>query len=527
MNRKKGKGFIFLSVLLLAGCSGPYLEKSADREVSIILKEKQKKIQSDVLPENVISDETLPETVILDLKNASYIAKSNNRTYKSKQEDVYLNILDLTYQRYLFRTRYGFGGGIYLEKGDGEKVSGQVNFQLLRWLATGAQITFDITKDFIKYLTGDKKTDFQTMVSLDILQPLLKGAGREIAQEDLIQAEREAVYSIRDFLRYEKSFFIETSEKFLNILLLKKRKENFYNNYQSIKATRERIEMLSAAGRIEPLQVDQARQNEYIAYQRWISSENAYLSALDSFKVFLGFSTKTSLYLKDDILENIIEAGIYEPDIDIKSYIDIALRKRLDLLTSYDRVEDAKRKITVALNKLKPEVNLIVKVTSTTDTHSSPTIEFNEPSYKTGIEFDLPLDTIPNRNYYKKALIDLNRKQRDFENKRDTVILEVYQQYRNLKEYYQSYLTQQNSLLLAKKRVESTDLLLQAGRATTRDILEAEEAYLEAKNDLLTAAVNYLLSYLRFLYSTELLELDEKGMWEGIYEKIVKNTDEK
>jgi len=510
----------------MAGCSPRYLERSADKEVSTILEEKKKEIGKGVLPDTAITDNTSSETIILDIKGAISLARDNNRTYKSKQEDVYLNILDLTYQRYLFGMRYGLGGNVYMEKVDEKSVTGNVNFTLLRWLATGAQITFDITKDFVSYLTGDKKTDFQTMISLDILQPLLKGAGRTVAQEDLIQAEREAVYTIRDFLRYQKSFSIETSENFLNIILLQKRMENSYNNYQSIKAIRERIEMLAEAGRIPPLEVDQARQNEYTAYQRWLDAENSYLSAVDNFKVFLGLSTKSSIFIKDTLIENMMETGITEPDIDIKSYINNALKKRLDLLTYYDRVEDAKRKIKVALNKLKPEVDLIVSSVSG-NTNTNPTLESNEPTYKTGIEFDLPLDRLPDRNFYKKALIDLNRKQRDFENQRDTVILEVYQQYRNLQEYYQSYLTQQNSLLLAKRRVESTDLLLQAGRATTRDILEAEEAYLSAENDVATAVVNYILSYLRFLNSAELLELDEKGMWEGIYEKITKNTGEK
>lgn len=178
---KKIEGRVFIVLFLLTGCSAHYLEESADKEVSTILREKQEKIKNDILPENLITDETSSETIILDLKTASYIAKYNNRTYKSKQEDVYLNILDLTYQRYLFGMRYGLGGNVYyMDSGDAENVSGEVNFRLLRWLATGTQITFNIAEDFLKYLTGDKTKDFQTMVSLDILQPLLKGAGREI-----------------------------------------------------------------------------------------------------------------------------------------------------------------------------------------------------------------------------------------------------------------------------------------------------------------------------------------------------------
>jgi len=93
---------------------------------------------------------------------------------------------------------------------------------------------------------------------------------------------------------------------------------------------------------------------------------------------------------------------------------------------------------------------------------------------------------------------------------------------RSIEEAYQSYVVQKNSLDLATRRVESTDLMLQAGRATTRDLLEAQESYLQAKKSLSSAIVNYLLSYLDFLKNTEQLELDDSGVWKGdLYEKII------
>jgi len=226
------------------------------------------------------------------------------------------------------------------------------------------------------------------------------------------------------------------------------------------------------------------------------------------------------------LLEHLIETGITEPDINVNEFIGNAVKKRLDLLTYYDRVEDSKRQITIALNNLKPKVDLIMNVTASTDEEDHLTVDFKNFSYKTGVEFDLPLDKLPDRNTYKRALISLNSAQRNFENARDTVILDIFQQYRNLEEYYQSYVIQKNSLMLASKRIESTDLLLQAGRATTRDLLDAQESYLSAKNELASAVVNYIVSYLRFLYSAEYLEVDDHGMWKGdIYEKVTgKNT---
>jgi len=519
------KCVFFVIFLLMSGCSLKNLERSADREVSSIMSEKMKKIEGEKVPGFIpgIDESSRSETVFLTLKDAIVLAAKNNREYKSRQEDIYLNMLDLTYQRYLYRTRFGLTGDAGWDKGDGESFSGGLNLRLLRWLAQGAQITMNISEDFIKYLTGDRRKDVQTIISMNILQPLLRGAGKAIAQEDLVQAERSAIYSLRNFIRYQNSFSVDTTEKYLALLLSRNNLQNIYNNYESLKSARERMEMLADAGRQPPYEVDQARQSEFAAYQNWLRAKNAYETLMDNYKVFLGLARKDVLALDDRLLEHLIDSGIEKPAIEPQEFMDAALMKRLDLMTDYDEVEDARRRINVALNRMKPRIDAELSVTGSTETRSYPNLDFNQPSYRAGIIFDLPLDRLPDRNNYKKALIDLNKRQRDFESRRDSIILEVDQQYRNLGEYYQSYLIQLNSLKLAEKRIESTNLLLQAGRATARDLLEAEESYLQAKNSLSASVTNYLVSYLKLLYSAERLELDDTGLWKGdLYEKITK-----
>jgi|LSQX01.1.fsa_nt_gb outer membrane protein TolC len=516
--------FIFL---FFSGCSLKDLEKNADKEVYGIIEEKKIEISKELVPEELVKldDGSSGETIFVNMKDAIIFAVKNNRDYKSKQEDVYLNILNLTYQRYLFRTRYNISGNVGWNKAGDETVSGSLGLNVFRWLATGAQITFDMTKDFLHYLTGDKSSDLPTIISLNLLQPLLRGAGRAIAQENLVQAERDAIYSIRNFIRYQNSFSVDTTERYLSLLLKKNSAENIYNNYESLKATRERVENLSEAGRLPPFQVDQAKQSEFAAYQNWVRANNSYITSLDSFKIFLGLPAESNLNMDGQLLEHLINVGIDKPEIKISEYLATTLQKRLDLLTYYDRVEDAKRGINIALDELKPEVNVRLGVKSSLETKSFPDLDIKDPTYNTRLTFNLPLNKLPERNKYKRALLDLNRKERDFESMRNNIILEVSQQYNNLEEFYQSYLIQLNSLNLAEKRIESTNLLLQAGRATTRDLLEAEESYLQAKNALSSSVVNFLISHLKFLYATENLELDNTGLWKGdLYEKITKQN---
>ncbi len=521
------KSVIFLSIIsvfITAGCSARYMEGAADREVYRIIEEKEGQARDEILP-----GETLPaeekKSLSLDLREALAMAAENNKTYAERRENVYLNVLDLTYQRHQFTTRYGAGGSASLQGNGEDSLSARFNLQLIRWLQSGARITLDIGKDFLAYLSGDRDRDLYSIITMNLLQPLLRGAGRQIATESLVQAERDSIYSIRGFLRYQKEFSIEATERYLNILLLENRKENFYNNYESLKRTRERIEMLAEAGRAPSIQVDQARQNEYDAHQRWITSVNSFDTAIDNFKIYLGLSPDTILLLDYSMLDSFIATGVQREDIDIDDFIENALARRMDLLTQYDRLQDAERRVYTAIDAARPRLDLRARISASTARETSPTLDFQSPSYSVGLELDLPIDSLPERNQYKRAVITLERAERDFEEKLYSVRLEIIQQHRNLEEAYQRYLIQENSLKLAEQRIKSTDLLLQAGRATIRDLLEAEEAYLRSQNELAGEVVNYIISYLRFLHSSESLELDETGVWRGaIYERIIEKS---
>ena len=52
---------------------------------------------------------------------------------------------------------------------------------------------------------------------------------------------------------------------------------------------------------------------------------------------------------------------------------------------------------------------------------------------------------------------------------------------------------------------------LQAGRADTRDLLEAQEALLQAKNSASSSLIDYNLSRLALFLDMELLRVDENG----------------
>jgi len=69
------------------------------------------------------------------------------------------------------------------------------------------------------------------------------------------------------------------------------------------------------------------------------------------------------------------------------------------------------------------------------------------------------------------------------------------------------------SVTLARKRVESTELLFQAGRVNMRDVLEAQDALTRAENSRTQVLVSYRLDWLRLLLDMERLSVDPATLW--------------
>jgi outer membrane protein TolC len=121
---------------------------------------------------------------------------------------------------------------------------------------------------------------------------------------------------------------------------------------------------------------------------------------------------------------------------------------------------------------------------------------------------------VSEQNVYRKALITLNRRQREYEQAADTVNLQVRQAHRDLTEAAERYKVLSESLELAKRRFNNTFLLLQYGRASSRRVLRAQSDLFDAQNDAGQALVDYKVAILSFYRDTGVLHVRPDGMWE-------------
>ena len=104
--------------------------------------------------------------------------------------------------------------------------------------------------------------------------------------------------------------------------------------------------------------------------------------------------------------------------------------------------------------------------------------------------------------------------QRTYEKKIDDVKLEVRNSYRRLRESATRYKIQKDSLALAQERVNSANMLLKAGRAVSRDLLEAQASLLSAQDETTSTLVGYAVSKLSFYRDIGILKVRPDGLWE-------------
>ena len=509
-------GFLFY----LAGCSAQHYQESADQEVYRILAEKKgpgSAVSFDIEPKSppVFTPGEVKE---VGLQEVLELAALHSRDYQTRKENLYLEALSLTAQRHLYRPRFDAGLSADWTSADGtEKISAAGDFSLIQWLADGAQITLNLGTDFLRYLTGDPQESLGSLLSLNLFQPLFRGAGRRVARENLTQSERDVVYAIRSFLHYQRTFSINIATNYYQLLEQKMVLSNEENNYQQLVANRQRSEMLGEAGRLPLFQVDQARQDELRAYERMISARKIYQEEVDQFKVSLGLPANAAISFSDREAGELTTRELPVVNMGLDQALEISLKNRLDLMTARDTLDDAGRKVTVARDNLRAGLSFAGSAGIATPDDENTILDFDpdKTDYSAGLQLDLPVDRLSERNSYRQSLINLERSRRNLSFVQDSVSLGIRTAWRNLEQARQSYENQKVSLELARRRVESVNMLLEAGRASQRDLLEAQSASLQARNSLLAATVDYLSANLSFLRDAEMLEIGSNGVWTG------------
>lgn len=301
--------------------------------------------------------------VKLDLDSALKLAYVHSPLNQSQLETMYLSALDVTAERFRLDTQY-FGGynvsydhngklipaGLSFDSTTGQYVisspfesvesnrltvgrpfAGNPALQASRRFATAGQLVVGFANSFVFEFTGPNVGLASSLANFTFLQPLLRGAGRDIALEDLTRDERALLGNLRAYAQFRQGFYTQVAigeigvsgpQRFgqttnVNVFsgqgflggyagLLQQLQEirNSEDNLNLQIRTLQQLEALLDVGVIDLVQVDQFRQNVESERARLLQTRNSFQRSLDLYKTnALGLPPDTPIELDDGLIQ--------------------------------------------------------------------------------------------------------------------------------------------------------------------------------------------------------------------------------
>ncbi len=520
----------------LAACQSAHeLESAADREVADILSEKsadsvdrrpetvvtptskgepQAQVQSgEVTPPSqadkpVASAPVLQERAprVLSLHEALGIAVTSGRDYMTRKESLYLTALGLTGTRYEFGPRltaalsYTFADSDSSAANQALGASAGVE-QKLPW---GGNVSLNANQDY----ANSGSNGYDAGVAIAMTQPILRGFGSEVANEALTQAERSALYAIRDFELFREDFSIRVASSYYDLVQQKQTVENQRRNMDNLAEERRKAEALFQVGRQTELELLRAKRSELNSKNTLIEAEEGLRLSLDRFRIFLGLPDTDRVDVQPE------EPSFVGIDYDVNSAIQCALKNRLDLLNEREQLDDAARSLRISKNGLLPDLTLNAGYNVNADAASAFTGQkLDRDSYSAGLTLSLPVDRTLDRNAWKSARIGYQQALRSFDLFKDELVVSVQSKFRELERRRQSVEIQKELIHDQEKNVRIAQILFEKGDNSNRDVVEAQQSLLEAKNSLIAEQVSYEIARLGLLRDLGVLFIDEHGVW--------------
>ena len=444
----------------------------------------------------------------LDLNQALALATIHSRELQTKRDNLYKSGLSLLGTKRDFSIEltgtldYIFNSSIDNEDSN----NGSLRFNASRILPTGGTVALSGNSNIDSLsFTNRSSTTYDNYLGLRIDQPLLAGAGYNASHESLIQAKRDMTYSLREFALDRQEFSVRIMSRFYDLLIQKAVLENTSANVKQSTQLRERSEAMFRVQRAPSIDVLRAKQQELSSINQLSKTEAEFDIQLRRFLLELGMPIEQEAIITGEIPEvtNIAQ--------DEATYLTSAKQRRLDLQTATDKVEDSQRRIKQARNLLRPKLNLYGEVGMTAEETESLSDQELKDNYGAGITLEIPFDLRDERDALKKASLDLDADVRTLASKTDEVSLEVMDNFTTLKFLRESVKIEKMNIDIAIKRAKNAMFLFKNGDLLNRDVVEAENELLDARNAYVRVLAQYEIQRIELLRNSGTLDIAADG----------------
>lgn len=318
--------------------------------------------------------------LVLDGADAVRMALIHSPSYQENLETLYLSALDVSSERFRFDVQYygGYGADYTLNYREGAGTTNNLDigtrrgigaptrvgdWELQRAFTTGGQLAVGVANALVWDLSGSDASS--TLINFSLLQPLLRGAGRDRVLETLTLSERTLLANVRAMERYRRGFYLDlmtgtgqqsgpqrrggflggaglagftgvgsggfgnvgagffggggggaaggglggggagagSAGGFIGLLQTQQIIRNREANIAALQSSLAQLEAFREAGRIDFFQVEQVRQQLFQELSQLLTVKRGYQDSLDDFKRDLGLPPYLPVEIEDPMLD--------------------------------------------------------------------------------------------------------------------------------------------------------------------------------------------------------------------------------
>ena len=156
--------------------------------------------------------------VILNRDSVLKLKYIHSPDFQQQLENLYLNAVDVTTERFRFETQFFGGNDTSFSVGDGfggpestfRSVTGDRSRLITRNFTTAASMMVGFANTLVWQFSGDNTSGNSSLVNFSLVQPLLRRGGRAFTMERLTRTQRGMLANLRNLARYRKGFYTET-----------------------------------------------------------------------------------------------------------------------------------------------------------------------------------------------------------------------------------------------------------------------------------------------------------------------------
>lgn len=426
------------------------------------------------------------ETIDLSLQDAVFLGLRGNRQIRSAYLNRIAQKFDLRVADDMFTPKL-FLAGQYSSARDQDGNASQGAIAPTATLLTdiGTQISLSWTS--LLSNSGNNSTFKDDGVSLQVIQPLLRGAGRDAATAPARLAHLEEISNSLDLQSTVSQTVTQIVIAYRELL---RAQALLQISRDSLTRTRKILDMnrtLIDAGRMSPVDMVQTEANVATQELGVEDSQNRLSSSRAGLLQLLGLDLTTRISATDSLQAEATQISLAQAE-------DVALSHQPDYLKQVIAQQEAEINLAVAKNNRLWDVSLVAGASQGRDRIASDFGAFSSRRWQgyAGVQVQIPIGDLTARQAEVHAQVGLENANVQTDEAEVTVKRGVDDAVHDVLSRWQQYQISERALELSRKSLEIEQEKLQAGRSSNFQVLSFDASLRSAENARLNTLIGYL-----------------------------------